>query len=147
MKSNPDPLAGAAVLIVDDDVEMLRTLARRFHLAGSRVTVAKDGEEALAKFRQSTPAVVVTDILMPKREGVETIMAMKELSPEVKIMAISGGGMLGAGSVLDLARRLGADAVLAKPFRSDQVLEVVRRLIGDAENLGRPLNATSADGF
>lgn len=129
MISNLDPLVGAAVLIVDDDVDLLRTLARRFHLAGSRVAVAKDGIEALAKFGESTPTIVVTDILMPNREGVETIMAMKARSPEVKILAISGGGMLGAAGVLDLARRLGADAVLAKPFRSEQVLEAVRNLI------------------
>lgn len=131
MKSSPDPLTGTAVLIVEDDLELLRTLARRFHLAGSRVTVARDGNEALARFDQSTPAIVVTDILMPGREGIETIMAMKERSPGVKILAISGGGLLGAAGVLDLARRLGADAVLAKPFRSDQVLDVARKLIGE----------------
>jgi len=130
MKLIPDPLAGAAVLIVDDDADLLRTLARRFHLAGCRVTVAKDGEVALAKFDQAAPTVVVTDILMPNREGLETIMKMRERSPAVKILAISGGGLLGAASVLDLARRLGADAVLAKPFRSDQVLEAARTLIG-----------------
>ena len=131
MKSSPDPLMGTAVLIVEDDLELLRTLARRFHLAGSRVTVARDGNEALARFDQSTPAIVVTDILMPGREGIETIMAMKERSPGVKILAISGGGLLGAAGVLDLARRLGADTVLAKPFRSDQVLDVARKLIGE----------------
>ena len=131
MKSSPDPLTGTAVLIVEDDLELLRTLARRFHLAGSRVTVARDGNEALARFDQSTPAIVVTDILMPGREGIETIMAMKERSPGVKILAISGGGLLGAAGVLDLACRLGADTVLAKPFRSDQVLDVARKLIGE----------------
>lgn len=131
MKSSPDPLTGTAVLIVEDDLELLRTLARRFHLAGSRVTVARDGNEALARFDQSMPAIVVTDILMPGREGIETIMAMNERSPGVKILAISGGGLLGAAGVLDLARRLGADTVLAKPFRSDQVLDVARKLIGE----------------
>ena len=145
MKSHSDPLVGATVLVVDDDADLLRTLARRFHLAGSRVTVAKDGDEALARFNQSTPTVVVTDILMPNREGVETIMKMKERSPEVKILAISGGGLLGAAGVLDLARRLGADAVLAKPFRSDQVLEAVRKLIGSAESRDRPLDARSQE--
>jgi two-component system cell cycle response regulator CpdR len=132
MKTNSDPLAGAAVLIVEDDVELLRTLARRFHLAGCRVTVAKDGDEALASFERSTPAVVVTDILMPNREGVETIMAMRKRCPEVKILAISGGGLLGASSVLDLAGRLGADAGLAKPFRSEQVLDAVRKLLAES---------------
>jgi DNA-binding response OmpR family regulator len=138
MESGVDPLVGAAVLVVDDDAELLRTLARRFHLAGAHVTIARDGEEALARFHQSTPSLVVTDILMPNREGVETIITMKESSPDVKILAISGGGLLGAASVLDLARRLGADAVLAKPFRSEEVLESARRLIRTAEDAGRP---------
>ena len=145
METHPDPLVGTTVLIVEDDVELLRTLARRFHLAGSLVTPAKDGDEALARFKQSTPAVVVTDILMPNREGLETIMEMKERSPQVKVLAISGGGLLGAGDVLDLAGRLGADAVLAKPFRSDQVLEAVRKLIEGAENRDRPLEAGSQE--
>lgn len=145
MKSNPDPLVGATVLVVDDDVDLLRTLARRFHQAGSQVTVAKDGDEALARFNQSTPAVVVTDILMPNREGVETIITMKARAREVKILAISGGGLLGAAGVLDLARRLGADDVLAKPFRSDQVLEAVRRLIRSSENRRHPLDAAGPD--
>jgi len=133
MKSDPDPLVGAAVLVVDDDIDLLRTLARRFHSAGSRVTVAKDGDEALARFHHSTPAVVVTDILMPNREGLDTIMKMKARSPEVKILAISGGGLMDAACVLDLAHRLGADAVLPKPFRADQLLEAVRNLIGNAK--------------
>ncbi|CAN7166681.1 response regulator [Brevundimonas sp. LjRoot202] len=146
MKLIPDPLVDAAVLIVDDDDDLLRALARRFHFAGCRVTVAKDGEVALTKFDQSTPAVVVTDILMPNREGLETIMKMRERSPAVKILAISGGGLLGAASVLDLARRLGADAVLAKPFRADQVLEAVRKLLdGSDGGLNRPMETSSQD--
>ena len=145
MNPSSDPLRGAAVLVVDDDLELLRTLARRFHLAGSVVTVAKDGDEALARFNHSTPSVVVTDILMPNREGVETIMAMKTRAPEVKILAISGGGLLGAAGVLDLARRLGADDVLAKPFRSGQVLEAVRRLLGSAESLAGSVDAVASD--
>jgi CheY-like chemotaxis protein len=133
-----DPLAGAVVLIVDDDIEMLRNLARRFHGAGSRVLAARDGDEALARFGESQPVVVVTDILMPNREGVETIMALRAKSPEVKILAISGGGLLGAEAVLDLARRLGADAVLAKPFRSAELLETVRRLLCGGPAAARP---------
>ena len=123
-----DPLGGAAVLIIDDDVALLRTLAQRFHLAGCRVTVARDGGEGLAKFDEVRPDVVVTDILMPNREGVETILAMKARG-EVRIVAISGGGLLGSAAVLDLARRLGADAVLAKPFRAHDILEAVRKVL------------------
>jgi DNA-binding response OmpR family regulator len=69
---------------------------------------------------------------MPNREGVETILAMKARASHVKILAISGGGRLGADEVLGLAQRLGADAVLPKPFRSAEILRVARELLAPA---------------
>lgn len=129
MNHSPDALEGKIVLIIEDDATMLRALAQGFRAAGCRVMIAQDGNEGLSRFDQFRPDIVVTDILMPNREGVETIVAMKQKAPDVKIVAISGGGILGSAEVLDLARRLGADAVLAKPFRSGEVLDVVRRLI------------------
>jgi DNA-binding response OmpR family regulator len=70
---------------------------------------------------------------MPNREGVETILAMKARASHVKILAISGGGRLGADEVLGLAQRLGADAVLPKPFRSTEILRVARELLEPAD--------------
>lgn len=63
---------------------------------------------------------------MPEREGIETLMALKALEPETRVLAISGGGRVPAGDFLTLARSLGADGVLAKPFRRDAFLEMVR---------------------
>lgn len=122
-------LNGKTVLIVEDDSTMLRALGNWFQDSGCRVMTAQDGKDGLDKFNQLTPDIVVTDIIMPNREGLETIVAMKQKAPDVKILAISGGGALGAAAVLDLARRLGADAVLAKPFRSGEVLEVATGLV------------------
>ncbi|MDI1327183.1 MAG: response regulator [Brevundimonas sp.] len=127
-----DPLYGKIILIIEDDPTLLRTLCHGFRVSGCQVLPAQDGEEGLAKFDRLRPDIVVTDILMPNREGVETILTMKKRAPDVKILAISGGGVLGATTVLDLAHRLGADAVLTKPFRSGEVLDVVRRLIAPA---------------
>ena len=120
------------ILIIEDDVIMLRALGHAFQRAGGRVVGARDGDEGLARFLQQTPDLVITDILMPNREGVETILAMKAKAPEVKILAISGGGRLGAEQVLDLASRLGADAVLPKPFRAADILAVARGLLAPA---------------
>lgn len=117
------------VLVIEDDPILLRTLARSFHLHGCQVMAAQDGSQGLEKFRHLRPDVVVTDIIMPNREGVETILAMKELAPEVKILAISGGGRLASGELLNLARSLGADAVLPKPFRAAELVDAVCRLI------------------
>jgi DNA-binding response OmpR family regulator len=124
-----ESLEGRTILIVEDDVIMLRALGQAFQRAGCRVVGARDGEEGLARFLTQTPDLVITDILMPNREGVETILAMKAKAPEVKILAISGGGRLGAEQILHLARRLGADAVLPKPFRSADILAAARRLL------------------
>lgn len=125
-------LKDRVVLIIEDDAVMLRALGHAFQQAGCRVVGAREGEEGLARFLSQTPDLVITDILMPNREGVETIVAMKAAAPKVKILAISGGGRLGAEEVLDIARRLGADAILPKPFRSAEILAAARALLAPA---------------
>ena len=137
-ENSPDAcphLKDRIVLLIEDDAIMLRALGHAFQRAGCRVVGARDGEDGLARFLEQTPDLVVTDILMPNREGVETILAMKAHAPQVKILAISGGGRLGAEEILALASRLGADAVLPKPFRSAEILAAARGLLepgGDA---------------
>ena len=131
-------LNGKTVLLIEDDAIMLRTLGRAFQREGCRIVGARDGDEGLTRFLERTPDLVVTDILMPNREGVETIVAMKAKAPDVKILAISGGGRLGAEQVLELASRLGADAVLPKPFRSGEMLAVARRLLDRNSEGGGP---------
>ena len=128
----PKILAGRIVLIIEDDPIMLRNLAQWFQQAGSKVMVAHDGVEGLTQFNRLRPNAVVTDIIMPNREGVETLMAIKNLDPDVKILAISGGGRLGSTDLLRTARGLGADAVMAKPFRSTDVVGAVARLLQPA---------------
>ncbi|MBI2262966.1 MAG: response regulator [Caulobacterales bacterium] len=117
------------MLIIEDDPIMLRNLAQWFQQAGCKVMVAHDGVEGLAQFQKLRPNAVVTDIIMPNREGVETLMAIKARDPGVKILAISGGGRLGSTDLLAMARSLGADAVMAKPFRSTDVVGAVARLL------------------
>lgn len=134
--ANP-ALKDRTVLIIEDDAIMLRALGHAFERAGCRVVGARDGDEGLARFLERTPDLVITDILMPKREGVETILAMKARAPQVKIIAISGGGRLGAEEILGLAAGLGADAVLPKPFRSTEILAAAQRLLEpDGEGQG-----------
>ena len=136
-------LNGKTVLLVEDDEVMLRALGRTFQQAGCQVVGARDGDEGLARFAERTPHLVVTDILMPNREGVETIMAMKSRAPDVKILAISGGGRLGAEEVLGLVTRLGADGVLPKPFRSAEILAAAGKLLDPRGEAGAASRAAS----
>jgi DNA-binding response OmpR family regulator len=120
------------VLVIEDDPVLLKTLAGWFAAAGCRVMTATEGRLGLTHFEQIRPDLVVTDIIMPEREGVETILAMKMKDSTVPILAISGGGRLGPGEFLSLALGLGADGALAKPFRSGELLTMSENLLGKA---------------
>ena len=122
-------LAGLTILVIEDDPILLRNLVQWFQQVGCKVAGASDGAEGLAQFRKLRPHAVITDIIMPNREGIETLMAIKMEAPEVKVLAISGGGRLGPVDLLRAAHGLGADAVLAKPFRSAEVINAVARLL------------------
>lgn len=117
------------VLLIEDDRPLLLAMGRAFARAGAQVMLAQDGAEGLKRFMTTSPDLVVTDIVMPEREGIETILAMKAARPEMPILAVSGGGQTPAGEFLTLAKGLGADAVLAKPFRAGQLLDAARLLI------------------
>src|SRR6185369_2626016 len=100
-------LRGQKVLLIDDDIELLRLMAARFHAAGAEVEVAIDGQAGLARFMARPAALVVTDIIMPNREGIETIVALRKAQASTKIIAISGGYRVGPEDFLTLARHVG----------------------------------------
>lgn len=122
-------LAGVNVLLIEDDISLLRAIGGGLIRMGAEVATAMDGQAGLEAFMRSRPDIVVTDIVMPEREGVETIMAMKAVSPDTPILAISGGGRVGSDEFLALAIRLGADDALAKPFRTADLVARMRRLL------------------
>ncbi len=116
-----------AVLIVDDDEKVRKLLRGTFEESGYVVLEAVDGREALEQVGRHPIKLVITDLVMPEKDGVETIQALRQSYPEVKILAISGA--FGGSGYLKIASRLGADAVVAKPFQRDQVLEAVEQLL------------------
>ena len=120
----------ARILVIDDDNDVRRTLVRLLETAGHEVHEAPDGDSGIAVCEKVLPQLVITDILMPEKEGIETIMVLKQAHPGMPILAISGGGRSGAMDFLDMARALGADEALQKPFRRAELLEAVNRLIG-----------------
>jgi CheY-like chemotaxis protein len=119
-------------LLIDDDIELLRQMASSFTAAGYDVQVAVDGQTGLARYLANPTDLVVTDIIMPNREGIETIMALKKATPAPKIIAVSGGYRVGPKDFLDLARHAGAHGVLAKPFRLAALLTLAQSVLAPA---------------
>ena len=116
------------ILVIDDDDEVRDFLTRLLKRRNYSVVCATNGEAGLAALAADGVALVITDIVMPDMEGLETIKRIRRSRPDIPIIAISGGG----SSQLDylkFARRLGADAALAKPFDPAELLEIAERLL------------------
>lgn len=120
----------ADILIIDDDDALRSTLRKILERGGHTVREAADGVSGLALLRESSPDLVVTDLYMPEKEGIETILELRAVHPDLPILAVSGGGFMAPGSSLSDAEALGADATLAKPFSIEAFQEVVDRLLG-----------------
>ena len=118
----------ATLLVIDDDVDVRRTIARILRNAGYDIVEAGDGASGMAALQRDHPDLVITDIIMPDQEGIETIVRIRELS-QVPIIAISGALVTGEFNALRDAMLIGADATLGKPFRADELLAQVRKLL------------------
>jgi len=120
------------ILIIDDDEGLRRVLGQILVRAGYLVTAAVDGGEGLKSFRNEPVDLVVCDLIMPDKEGLETISALRKEFPAVKIIAISGGARVTGYDFLPAASGLGANVALAKPFTREHILETVEQLLGRA---------------
>jgi DNA-binding response OmpR family regulator len=118
----------AKILIIDDDVGMRRTASRILRRGGHKVVEAGDGVEGLCIFRTELPDIVVSDIVMPKKEGIETILELRRENPALLILAISGN-LTGSTNYLRFAEKLGANGTLAKPFRAADLLREINNLM------------------
>ncbi|MGH7256129.1 MAG: response regulator [Nitrospirales bacterium] len=116
----------ARILIIDDDEPLRRMLARALAREGFEVLVAADGQEGVRLHRAHSADLIITDILMPDQEGLETIAQLRRDSPAVKIIAISGAGDHLGLDVLEVAKRLGAATAIRKPVELPLLLQVVR---------------------
>jgi len=96
---------------------------------GYDVIESPDGRYATELFTEHQPDLVITDIIMPEKEGIETILDLKRKHGDLKIIAISGGGRTNAMDNLRSARLLGADYTFEKPFENKEILEVIKGLI------------------
>lgn len=119
----------ARILVVDDEPDICDLLREILSLAGYDVLVASDGDSAMTLLRKQPVDLILTDIFMPGKEGIETIMELRRDFPTVKIVAMSGGGKTGELHYLRDAVQLGAVRTISKPFGEEDVLRVVREAL------------------
>ena len=118
--------AADTVLVIDDDPDIVESLAMMLEDHGFRVLTANDGVRGLEVFREQKPAAVLTDILMPEQDGIGAIIEMRRERPEIKIIAISGAGRMGKTDPLAMARKLGADATFEKGRSANELLLLLK---------------------
>jgi CheY-like chemotaxis protein len=120
----------ARILLMDDSDEIRALAARVLRSDGHTVAEAGNGKEGLRLLREVGADLVITDIVMPEREGLETISEIRRTRPDLPIIAMSGGGAGTAGDYLSIAKALGARRVLEKPFGVAQLIALVREVLG-----------------
>jgi DNA-binding NtrC family response regulator len=120
----------ARVLIIDDEEYVRMTLSQALEDEGHTVDLAVNGTEGLRRFSQSPPDLVITDVLMPDKEGIETIRELRTIDPNAKIVVMSGGARINNVDFLEIARKFGAMAALKKPFPLDEFRRVIAECLG-----------------
>lgn len=121
----------ATILVVDDQALVRSQIRISLEMEGFQVAEAGNGREALDWLQHNTAGLMLTDILMPAKEGIETIREVRRLHPTVKIIAMSGGLRTETVDFLELSKHFGADGILPKPFGRNQLLTLIRELLGD----------------
>jgi YesN/AraC family two-component response regulator len=117
------------VLIIDDEPYILLMLKKMLEKAGYEVDLASNGKEGMYLFEKDSADLVITDIIMPDKEGLEIILEMKKQRPDLKIIAISGWGRISPESYPECATHFGASRVFQKPFKQKELISAVNELI------------------
>ncbi len=119
----------ATILIIDGDTQSRMLLRMTLERAGYKVVVAENGKEAMKCQREYQADLIITDIIMPEKKGIETIIAFRIEFPDTKIIAILDGGRIKAVEYSPTAATFGAHRVLVKPFAKNEILEAVQGLL------------------
>lgn len=126
------------ILVIEDQSELRGLVTGTLEQAGYRVVTATTGRDANKAFAEARIDLVLTDLLMPDRDGIEVIRDLRGSRPDLPIVAMSGGGRMPAAFYLKLARSLGAKAILEKPFSNQQFLLTIALALPEAGNSGKP---------
>ncbi|MCB8998560.1 MAG: response regulator [Bacteroidales bacterium] len=119
----------AKIYVFDDEYPILYMIKKMLEKAGHEVEIATNGREGMRLIEDEVPDMIITDIIMPEKEGLETIVELRKLHPELKIIAISGGGRVDSVGYLPSAKLLGADVIIYKPFVQADFIEAVNNLL------------------
>ncbi len=122
------------ILVIDDDPIMRETISDILSLQGYKVILASSGVQAMLHLQNVSVNLIITDVIMPDKDGIEVIMVATKEYPQVKILAISGGGYISADNYLKMASSLGAHSTLVKPFDIDDLVGKVNNLIGNVRH-------------
>ena len=117
------------ILVIDDDVVVRTAMVQFLEDLGYDVVSAEDGQRGMRLFRSEKPDLVITDIIMPEKEGIQTIAEIRRERPDAKVIAVSGGGRVGNTDFLKIARQLGATDVIAKPVDPDDFAARIERCL------------------
>jgi len=132
------------ILVVDDNPDCRNLLHHMLEANDFQVQTAINGSDAIDKYKENPADLIIMDIVMPEKEGLETIIELKKYFPEVKIIAMSGGGSLGPKDYLDAAKLLGVECTFSKTFTPKELIEKVKELISpnpDPNNSHPPLSS------
>ena len=121
----------AKILVFDDEPSILLMIKKMLEKAGHDVDIAHNGKEGMLLFDKNKPDLLITDIIMPEKEGLETIFELRRMYPDLKIIAISGGGRIGPDGYLPGAKLLGANMVFQKPLDQKEFVNAVNQLLGE----------------
>ncbi|HJY84952.1 MAG TPA: response regulator [Candidatus Binatia bacterium] len=117
------------ILIIDDEEPVRDLLRQMLEKEGYGVEEAPNGVAGIKLLHDHLADLVITDLFMPEKEGIETMMEVRKCFPQVKIIAMSGGGRTGTLDFLPMAESFGAQRTLAKPFERKELLEAVRTVL------------------
>ena len=121
----------ARVLVIDDESQIRSMLRLMLERVGYEVIEAPDGIEGIRRYRENPADLIISDLIMPNKDGIGMMIELKKEFPEVKIIAISGGGLNKPDGYLEGAKKLGAMHTLTKPIERDQLLRVVKDTLNE----------------
>ena len=120
----------AKIIVIDDEPYILLLLKKMLEKEGHQVDMATNGVEGIDLYHKNGADLIITDIVMPEKEGLETIINLKSENPSLKVIAISGGGRVDSREYLHSAQLLGAERIFQKPFKKDEIVKAVSDLLG-----------------
>jgi DNA-binding NtrC family response regulator len=122
-----------SILVVDDEADLRDLIQIRLEAAGHQVTLAVNGRKASDLLLRQNFDLVITDVLMPERDGIELISEVRVKYPKLRIVVMTAGGQIPGGEYLLMARKLGAHVMLGKPFAGEQLLNAVAAAMAGAQ--------------